>query len=78
MIRLLPPEPPIPPLPDEAIHPLTSTHPAIAAWRVFNPAFGLSLREQEIICRAFIAREEERRVLLENSSTMTWALQAGQ
>lgn len=69
--------PEIVPLPHEAICPLTSVHPAVVAWRVFHPCFGLSLAQVEAVCRAFVEREEERRALFSHGSTADWAVMAG-
>ena len=61
----------------EVLDPMTSTHPAVAAWRVFNPEFGLSLAQQEAVCLALVARERERIVFLQHGSTEDWARDAG-
>lgn len=65
------------PLPERALNPMTSVHPAVCAWRVRNGTFGLSLAEIEAVCFALIEREEERRIWLEHASTADWALMAG-
>ena len=64
-------------MPYEAICPMTSTHPAVVAWRVRNPCFGLSLAQVEAVCWAFVEREEERRQLFDHGSTADWAVMAG-